>query len=247
MSLGHDEGWCIPADRPFYPPLPAHYRNVRFQFVFFRADPSAVAQLLPEPLEPDPDGMCVAVGLAIPFCSHYGAFLEGAVEEKCRFRGQTGWYCSHVFHDGPAGIAAGREIYGTPKIYSGLTVKQVERTMITTARLADLPVMTVASTMETPCSPEQMPALAPSWRLKIIPRADRPGPAIKQLIDGAPAMQDLKVYAFFKGNGTVRFEPSPVCALTGLQPRAYLDAFYMEASYSETFAKIAYDYLAINS
>ena len=27
------EEWSIPHTHPFYPPLPAHYRNVRFQFV----------------------------------------------------------------------------------------------------------------------------------------------------------------------------------------------------------------------
>ena len=47
MGLKHDDGWNIPADTPFYPPLPAVYRNVRFQFVFFHADPAAVQGLSP--------------------------------------------------------------------------------------------------------------------------------------------------------------------------------------------------------
>src|SRR5262245_28250411 len=100
----------MPADQPFYPPLPAHYRGVRFHFVYFRADPAAVARLLPEPFKPADDGMCVACGLSVPFCSNYGPFHESFVEEKCTLHGQVGWYASHVFHDGPSGIAAGREI-----------------------------------------------------------------------------------------------------------------------------------------
>ena len=47
MGLKHDDGWNIPADNPFYPPLPAVYRNVRFQFVFFHAEPIAVQELPP--------------------------------------------------------------------------------------------------------------------------------------------------------------------------------------------------------
>lgn len=244
MTLPHDEGWSIPADRPFYPPLPAYYRNVRFQFVFFRADRAAVARLLPAPLEPAADALCVACGLVVPFCTSYGPFQEGIVQQKCTFRGAPGWYCSHVFHDGPAGIAAGREIYGTPKIYAQMDVKQHERTMTTVARMGGLPVFTVASTMECPCRLEDMPTLAPAWRLKIIPRAEGPGPAIKQLIDCAPAAQDMQVHALFKGAGTVRFEPSPVCDLTGVAPREILDAYYLEASYTETYARVVYDYLA---
>ena len=244
MRLSHDDGWNIPADNPFYPPLPAYCRNVRFQFVFFRADPAAVGQLLPEPLEPADDGLCVACGLAVPFCTGYGPFDEAFVQLKCSFRGQEGWYCSHIFHTGPAGIAAGREIYGTPKVYAAIEVKQVERVMSTTTRMGDLPVITIASTMESPCSPEKMAALAPSWRLKIIPRADGPGPAIKQLIDGSTAKYDAQVHASFEGTGSVEFAPNPRCDLTALAPREYLGAYYVETSFAEGYAKIAYDYLA---
>ena len=67
MGLKHDDGWNIPADNPFYPPLPAVYRNVRFQFVFFHAEPIAVQGFLPEPLEAAEDGLCVASGLEVPF------------------------------------------------------------------------------------------------------------------------------------------------------------------------------------
>ena len=65
MSLARDAGWAIPFDAPFYPPLPAWYRGVKFQQVLFRADPDEVARLLPEPLEPSPDGECMATGKLI--------------------------------------------------------------------------------------------------------------------------------------------------------------------------------------
>jgi acetoacetate decarboxylase len=244
MALAHDDGWAIPFDAPSYPPLPAWYRNVRFQEVFFRADPAQVARLLPEPLEPSPDGACVAIGLHVPFSTAYGAFNEVIYQEKAHFRGEVGWFCSHLLHDGPRGIAAGREIYGTPKIFAELEVRLVESTMLTRGALAGVPVITISSTMEQPIAPSELPSLAPSWRLKLIPRADRPGPAIKQLIDGSKATNDLEVHVAYRGHGTVHLEPSPLADLTGLRPLAYDEAFFFEASYSEGFASIAYDYLA---
>ena len=82
------------------------------------------SQLKPaQPLEATEDGLCVASGLDVPFCTHYGPSQESFILMKCRFRNQTGFYCSHVFHNGPAGIAAGREIYGTPKVYADLATK----------------------------------------------------------------------------------------------------------------------------
>jgi acetoacetate decarboxylase len=217
---------------------------VQFQYVFFEADPAGVTRLLPEPLEPAPDGLCVAIGLRVPFCTSYGAFQEAVVEEKCRFQGQVGWYCSHVWHDGPSGIAAGREIYGTPKIFTTLDVRMAGRSMITRGAMGELPVVTISSTMEETTAPQAMPALTPAWRLKIIPRADGPGPALKQLIDCSAAVRDFEAHLCLRGRGVVRFDPSPLCDLTCLQPRACHDAFYLEASYTETFATIAYDYLA---
>ena len=53
----------------------------------------------------------MAAGLEVPFSTAYGAFEEAFVLLPCRFRGQTGYYCSHVLHNGPAGIAAGREAW----------------------------------------------------------------------------------------------------------------------------------------
>ena len=243
MGLKHDEGWNIPADAPFYPPLPAIYRNVKFQFVFFYANPKAVQEFLPEPLEATEDGLCVASGLDIPFCTAYGPFQESFIVMRCRFRDRTGFYCSHVFHNGPAGIAAGREIYGTPKIYAGLKVSQVERGMLTETFLSGAPVLHISYSMEEIASHNAMPALTPAWRLKIIPKADGPGPAVKQLIDCSKTTQNLEVHFMAKGQGRVTLGASPLCDLTSLAPLKYGEAFYMECSYSEGYAEIVYDYL----
>lgn len=244
MGLASADGWAIPFDSPFYPPLPAWYRGVQFQQVLFRADPAAIARLLPEPLEPSADGLCMAMGIRIPFCTAYGAFNEGMIQMKVRFRGGDAWYSSHVWHDGPRGIAAGREIYGTPKIFSHVEVQLGEGTMLTRCSMSNVPVIAISSTMDERIDPLELPRFAPSLRLKLIPRADRPGPAIKQLIDGASATLEFDALCAFRGHGTVHFEPSPLSDLTGLRPLEYGEAYYFEANYGEGFARIALDYLA---
>jgi len=244
MGLPYNEGWAIPFDSPHYPPLPAVYRNVQLQFVFFEADPAAVATFLPEPLVPDPEGLCVAIGLRVPFSTAYGAFNEAIVEQRCSLNGRVGWYCSHVWHDGPRGIAAGREIYGTPKIFSELEVRLVEGTMLTRASMAGVPVITISSTLDTQAEATDMPDLTPAWRLKMIPRADRPEPAIKQLVDAGPATIDATTHAVFRGRGTVHLEPSPLSDVTALRPVRYREAWFLETSYSEGFGRIDLDYLA---
>ena len=116
--------------------------------------------------------------------------------------------------------------------------------MLTRASMADVPVITVSSTTAVRIDAAELPRLSPGWQLKLIPRADRPGPAIKQLIDTSGAALDVEVHVAYRGTGTVHFEPSPLCDVSGLRPLEFGAAYYYEASYAEGFAKIKYDYLA---
>ena len=227
-----------------YPPPPAHYRDVTLQLVPFQAAPDAVQRYLPEPLTADPDGMCMAAGLDVGFCTSYGSFQEAFLVLHCRFRDQVGYFCSHVFHNGPAGIAAGREIYGTPKVYAAVTVRRHERSMVTEAHLGGVRVIQVASVSDEVARADSLPSLTPSWRLKVIPRADGPGLALKQLIDCSATMQDLQVHFAARGQGTVALAAAPDCDLTPLAPLSYRQAAYLECDYTEGYAAIAHDYLA---
>ena len=246
MRLKHDEGWNIPACDPFYPSLPAVYRHVKMQLVFFEASPEGLTGFLPEPLEAAESGLCVAGGVEIPYSSSYGAFEESFLMLACRFRGHPGFYCSHVFHNGPAGIAAGREIYGTPKVYAEIKVHRDRAGMRAETAYQGSSVLTVSSQTPIAAQPADLPALTPNWRLKIIPRADGPGPALKQLIDCANVMDDVAYHHVSRGDGSVTLGRSASCDLTPLAPRGCREAFYFELSYAEGYGEIAYDYLKGN-
>jgi acetoacetate decarboxylase len=243
MTLRHHEGWNMPADEGFYPALPAVYRNVRMQFVFFYAAPTSVALFLPEPLQPSETGCCVAGGVDIPFCTHYGAFQETFLMMECLFQEKKGFYCSHVFHNGPAGIAAGREIYGTPKVFAEVRIRHLERTMSSETLHNGVRLLDIHSTLDKVPEQSAMPSLKPAWRLKVIPRADGPGPAIKQLIDCSDVVHDLRIHFQAQGSGLVSLGKTPCYDLTSLAPHRYGVAFYQECSYSEGYARIEYDFL----
>lgn len=235
--------WNIPHDHPYYPRLPARYEHVKLQMVFFRAEPEAVATFLPEGLVGASDGSCVAGGLAVTQCDNYGAFEETWVQMKCFFGDQEGWFCSHVPHNQPNAIAAGREIYGTPKIFAEIAVNQSDSTMYTTCKVAGEMMMTVRSTTDEPCSVDELPSVSPSWRLKIIPRADGPGAALKQLINGSAPVSDVIVHDCRRGTGSVQFMPNKACDLSRLSPREIGQVYYTETSFTEGYARIVHDYL----
>ena len=222
---------------------PARYRNGRFQFVYFRADVAAIDRVLPDCFEPAADGFCAAFGLSIPWSANYGAFEESALIVKCAYQDQVGYFAPVVFLNSRSSIPAGREIYGTPKVFADMEVGMDERVMFTDTRLGNVSVMSLRSTMQREASAEEMPALHPSWRLKAIPRADGQGVDVRQLIDVSSVTSDVTVHVCRAGDGVVQFNPSPIYDLSDFTPREYLGAHYVEMDYTEGYAEIVRDFL----
>lgn len=243
MGIAMDDIANMPAFSPYYPMPPARYRGVKFQFVAFRAEVSAVERVLPPCFEASADGFCTAIGLTVPWSANYGAFEESILVVKCTYRGQIGYFAPVVFLNSRSSIPAGREIYGTPKVYADMKVAMDERVMHTDTLLAGTSVLSIRSTMQRPSTVEELPQLSPSWRLKVIPRADGPGAEVMQLIDAAATMTDVEVHVCRAGDGVVEFSPSPIYDLADFVPQEYFGAWYAEMDYTEGFAEIVHDFL----
>ena len=243
MSIRLDQIVNMPAFSPYYANPPARYRNVKFQFVDFRADVSAVERVLPECFEPDEDGYCVAIGLTVPWSDNYGPFEESVLVVGCRFEGQPGFFAPIAFLNSTNSIPAGREIYGTPKVSADITVSMDDQQMVTDTQRGGTSIFSIRTTMQQEATDDDFPDLSPSWRLKVIPRADGPGADVCQLIDGAPVMQDVTVHARRKGEGVVEFHPDSAYDLSDFTPREYLGARFLEMDYAEGYGRVVRDFL----
>ncbi len=243
MSIPLDKIVNMPAYSPYYPMPPARYRNAQFQYIYFRADVSAIDRVLPACFKASEDGFCAAIGITIPWSANYGPFEESVLIVKCTYHGQDGYFAPVAFLNSRSSIPAGREIYGTPKVYADIEVGMDERVMYTDTRLAGASVMSLRSTMQREATVEEMPQLVPSWRLKVIPRADGKGADVMQIIDGAKASYDATVHVCRAGEGVVQFNPSPIYDLSDFVPREYYGAHYVEMDYTEGYAEIVADLL----
>lgn len=239
--LEHDAGYAMPAHQPYYPPLPTYYRDVRFQLVYFRADPARLRPLLPEPLEPAEDGLCVAFGIDVPFSSSYGPFHESGIQIKVTFRGKSAFFNSHLYLDNVPAICSGRERWGAPKEYAEVQFQQQNNLIVSRTVKDGVPIMTLTSDLGEPAQPDEMIPIFPSYRLKLIPRADGPGAAIKQLVTASP--QDVTNHLLYRGSGTVQFGASANSDLRPFEPLEEVTAFYQIASYTESYGEVVYDYL----
>ena len=245
MTIPLDQIANMPAFSPYYPMPPARYRHVQFHYVFFRADAAAIDRILPECFEADEDGFCAAIGLTVPWAANYGGFQESILSVKCRYKGQVGYFAPVVFLNSRSSIPAGREIYGTPKVFADVKVGFDERVMYTDTYLSGASALSIRKTMQHEAAVEDLPVMQPAWRLKVIPRADGTGADVMQLIDAAGALMDPTVHVCRAGDGVVQFNPMPIYDLSDFTPREYFGAYYLEMDYTEGYAEIVHDFLKV--
>lgn len=243
MSIPINEIVTMPAFSSYYPMPPARYNGVRMHNVFFRAGIDAVNRILPDCFEPSDDGLCVACGLTVPWSANYGQFQESYLTVKCIYKGKPGYFSPVAFLNSRSSIPAGREIYGTPKVFADIEVGMDERVMYTNTLIAKSSVLSIRSTMDKSADEKDIPELKPSWRLKVIPRVDGKGVDVMQIVDGSKVATDVFVRVCRKGDGIVEFAPSPIYDLSDFKPIEYFGSYYMEMDFTEGYGEVVHDFL----
>ena len=242
MTIPMDKIKAIPAFSPYFPRPPARYRNNKSQLVFFRADSRAIDRVLPACFELSDSGLCIAIGIYVEWSAHYGKFEACNLFVECKFQGKVGYFCIVSFLNTQCSIPAGREIYGTPKVYADVNVGLAERVMHTEANLSGTAVMSIRSTMHKESNVSEIPALQPIWMLKVIPRADGNGVDVMQLIDNTNVQSDVTVHICMAGDGVVQFNPSAAYNLFDFTPLEYYGAYYLEKDHTDGFGEIVHDF-----
>ena len=232
----------MPAHRPYGPPLPTQYRDVRFQTVFFQVDPTRMQPFLPAPLTPHPTVLCVAFGIDVPFSSSYGPFHESGIQIQALFRDQPVFFNSHLYLDNVRAICAGRERWGAPKEYAEVHMEQNQNLLTCRTCQDGVEIMTLTTALGAPAQMADLMPMFPSYRLKSIPCADGPGEAVRQLVEAAP--EDVTTHLLYRGEGTVSFAGTANSDLRAFAPVAEVAAFHQIASYTETYGRVVLDYLA---
>lgn len=233
----------MPFHRPYTPPLPTQYRDVRFQTVFFKADPARLARFLPAPLVPHPDGLCAAFGIDVPFSSSYGPFHESGIQIQALYQRRPIFFNSHLYLDNVPAICAGRERWGAPKEFARVEISQQQNLLTCRTLKEGAEIMNITSDLGQPARESELISMFPSLRLKSIPRADGPGSSVRQLVEASPV--DVTSHLLFKGSGTVTFSGTATSDLRPFAPLTEVASFYQIASYTETYGRVVHDFLDV--
>lgn len=237
-----EENYAIPVDAPAYGPQPTIYKNVVFNYVYYLTDPAKIAPLLPEPFTPGDDGLCVAFAIDVPFSSCYGPFQEMGLVVQAKWKGENCFYQPALYLNNDSAIAAGREIYGSPKKYAQMNFSNNQcETFSASATRGGVEFLKITTKILGTGENSDFPSIFPYYNLKMIPSIEGPWPEVKQITSCCST--DVETHSLFRCAGTVQLTPCCTSGIWTLQPKEILGASRACRSYVDGWGTIAYDYL----
>jgi acetoacetate decarboxylase len=254
MAFGFEDAGLPWTQARLYPPLPHAYRGVEDLVVDFEVQSDAVQPFLPRDVEPDGEIVrCQAKFRWTPFSIH-GPYHEAYVSATVRFRGERYRFLLLAYTDNDSPLAAGRELWGTPKklarmtrSWSNLDGGFSEHLVATLERPQAMRLMTVGLVCDRAMAPADKPALA-TLLLKLVPRADGSGPEIAQLIRLHGRVEFVKAAdgsaLLFEGRPSLSFDAmSTVDPLYRLRPLRLTGGSFARVDFQHGPGEVIHDYL----
>jgi len=236
------ENYAMPADAPSYGPQPTVYKDVVSNYIYYITDPKNITPLLPEPFEPGDDGIVCAYAIDVPFSSCYGPFQEMGLCVQIKWNGKNCFYQPALYLNNDSAIAAGREIYGSPKKYAHMDFSDNRCEIFTgTATRGGVELMKMTTKIIGKGNADDFPSLRPYFNLKIIPSIEGPWPEVKQITE--THSEEYEEFYCFNCVATIELRPSCTSGIWRLVPIEILGGQRIKASFVDCWGKVVYDFL----
>jgi len=241
-----------------YGPPPWHLAGRAFALWFRLADPAEARRHVPPLLEMADDPVVrarfwdLAHDSGMPDERTAGEPLptrvaEAVVAFPVTYGGVSGDFTAHMYADDPVYTAFGREVMGWPLKHGRVVMSRpragLEKGVKVSAHLErdDDVLMSAALTLTEPLPDAERPSGLPRWlTLKLVPRAEGSGDALRQLVQTGP--ERVEWGAIWRAEGELRFSDGPHDELGFLAPREIVAAQYWSAvDLSVGYGRILHD------
>jgi len=237
-------GYSLPQLSPLYMQPPFDYRDAWSMTIPFRSDPRAIAQWIPKPLVPDPQGM-MFVTVSRFFTSGFGHYNEMLLGAIAKYRGRTVNHCAQMYVDDEPPISAGREIWGFPKKYAKPVIRTVSDTLTGTLHYANELVAMGTMGYKHEVAPGGAAATAKGMtktqcNLKIIPDVDGK-PKICQLV--AYNLTDIEIKGSWVAPARLQLFAHVNAPVADLPVRRVIGGRHFVGDLTLPHGRVLFDYL----
>lgn len=235
--------FAVPLTNPAYPPGPYRFNNREYLTITYRSDLDVLRRLIPEPLEPDGDGLVNFEFMRMPDSTGFGHYCEAGQVLPVRFGDQRGGYQHAMYVNDLAPIAGGRELWGFPKKMGEPSLDVIKDTLVGTVGYNGIGVAigTMGYKHKILEADDVRDSLAgPKFLLKIIPHVDAT-PRICELV--RYRQSDLNIKGAWSGPGALELFAHALAPVSELPVREVVSTVHMLADLTLDLGEVVHDYL----
>lgn len=235
--------FCMPIANPAYPRGPYRFYHREFMIITYRTDPDKLRAAVPEPLQIEGDPLVKYEFIRMPDSTGFGDYTESGQVIPVTFNGKKGSYTHRMFLNDHPPIAAGREIWGFPKVLASPTLQADIDTLVGTLDYG--PVRVATGTMgykhkQVDSETVKTALAAPNYLLKIIPHVD--GSArICELVEFY--LKDVDVKGAWTAPAALSLFPHALAPVADLPVQEVVSALHFIADLTLDLGTVAHDYL----
>ena len=233
--------YSMPNLSPLYAPPPYEYRDAYQMMIEFKSDPKVVANYVPKPLVPDPQG-AMFVTISRFFTAGFGSYHEILLAALAKFKGRPVNFALSLVLDNDIAICGGREIWGFPKKYGRVTLAEQDGVMLGTVERGGLPLVRAALEVGPLCPPGALTGSPEYVCLKMVPSVRNGAPPeVMQL--ASTTLQNIKIKDTYKGRATLEFFASPVDRFCDIPIKEVRGGFLYSADLTLEDGEVIHNYL----
>lgn len=238
---GRPEGWSAPFNSSPYTSPPHPMERSRMILVEFEADPQAMAEAVPAPLELVPETKALAFIGENRQTPTALEFLEGAVILRARLGDVEGNYIPYIWtsHDEP--MLAGREVSGRPKLMCDHSEVREEGNFAYSEIVRRRQrLLSVGITVERSLEPKDFPLRGDYLAVRKIVMPERGRASLKQVIHHQTG-GSFRVDWLYGGRGQVDIPLTALSAVGELRPTKVTGAWYTQVGWMLGWGRIAWE------
>jgi len=235
----------MPIQGGSYPKGPYRFINREYLIITYETEPGLLRQIVPEPLEPNPDNLVAYEFINMPDSSGFGSYSESGCVIPCTFNGEAVNFTAQMYLNDEAPLAAGREIWGFPKKNAEPKLEVVRDTLTGTlhygGHLVAMGTMGYKHENLSQSLKETTASLGKTQiNLKLIPGIDGK-PQIAELV--AYNMTDITVKGCWGGPARLHLVPHVNAPLADFPVKRIVSGKHVIADMTLPYGRLLHDYL----
>ncbi|KAG8153615.1 acetoacetate decarboxylase [Burkholderia catarinensis] len=235
--------FAMPLTSPAYPKPPFRFVDREFIIITYRTDPAALERVVPAPLK-IVEPVVKYEFIRMPDSTGLGSYTESGQVIPVTLDGAPGGYTHAMYLDNLAGIAAGRELLGFPKVLASPKLEVRNDSLVGTLDYNGVRVATATMTYKyhaLDIEQVRQSFETPGFLLKIIPHVDGVTPRLCELVRFHSF--DVNIKGAWTGPASLELHPHCLAPVAKLPVLEVLSAVHMVTDLSLGNGEIVHDYL----